>query len=560
VAVWEYFNENDPNAPAGPFYAELGRYLEQVDPYRHPRTTSAWGPAPRDWAQPELDLAQLHWYLRPTLGDLSKDEVSAVVDRSALLLKTATNKPAFLAEFGLADDKWGLSPDMRRDRQGVHFHNALWASSFSGLAGSAMFWWWEVLDQLELYRHYRPLSRFLAGVPFTSGGLRPLSLETERGSRLLAWQGRGGVYGWVCDRKAAWWDQVMEQRPPPRVTGDVISLTSLQPGSYRLRWWDTAKGEVTTEQTLTATGESIQVKCPDYTGDLAFDLVPAGAASLRFKLAEGGGFQFDTGVLGGSLRPKGRGIGLSGVVHVGTGLALDQGDQGYGLFSHYRVFTQGQRYGAGAWDWPGFAELQGDGSVLVTWRPATNRPFEMQAVYRWSAPDTLDLRTTVKANQPLRGFESFLASYFAPRFINCLVLAPASTDAPEPFNWVPAEAAHGSWQMFPRDNLARALIQDGRWKLPPHPVDWVLRESLGRPTAIRRDPVSGLCVALMSRSSDCFAVATPHEQEPHYSVYLSLFGKDLKAGETATAHTRLLVLPSFSSAQILNSQKTITEN
>jgi len=37
----------------------------------------------------------------------------------------------------------------------------------------------------------------------------------------------------------------------------------------------------------------------------------------------------------------------------------------------------------------------------------------------------------------------------------------------------------------------------------------------------------------------CFAVASPHELEGHYSTYFSLFGRDLRAGESATATVRM---------------------
>jgi hypothetical protein len=45
----------------------------------------------------------------------------------------------------------------------------------------------------------------------------------------------------------------------------------------------------------------------------------------------------------------------------------------------------------------------------------------------------------------------------------------------------------------------------------------------------------------MSPPQDCFAVLTPFETELHRSMYLSLFGKDLKAGETARARARLVI-------------------
>jgi hypothetical protein len=45
----------------------------------------------------------------------------------------------------------------------------------------------------------------------------------------------------------------------------------------------------------------------------------------------------------------------------------------------------------------------------------------------------------------------------------------------------------------------------------------------------------------MSAPQDCFAVLTPFETESHRSMYLSLFGKDLQAGESARARTRLII-------------------
>jgi hypothetical protein len=46
---------------------------------------------------------------------------------------------------------------------------------------------------------------------------------------------------------------------------------------------------------------------------------------------------------------------------------------------------------------------------------------------------------------------------------------------------------------------------------------------------------------LIAQTNDCFAVSTPHQTEGHFSTYLSLFGRDLPAGETAFARAELWV-------------------
>ena len=263
-------------------------------------------------------------------------------------------------------------------------------------------------------------------------------------------------------------------------------------------------------------------------------MTPPGNRMLAFAASGTNEFAFDTGVLKGKLRAGGKSRGLSSVVHLPTGANLDSS---MGLFGHYRVFSANKRYGTAAWDWPSDARLRPDGSVEVHWPSAEDRPFELRAVYRWAAPDTLDLETSVLAKTNLMKFESFLASYFAEGFTNSCVCVRSNNQQ----RLEAADRINGVWQAFPRDDQAAAIIQDGRWTYPPSPVDWVIRPHLAKPLGIRRSPANDLSAVIMSPPEDCFAVLTPEEANSHRSMYLSLFGKDLKPGETARARTRLVI-------------------
>jgi hypothetical protein len=257
----------------------------------------------------------------------------------------------------------------------------------------------------------------------------------------------------------------------------------------------------------------------------------AGQPDLRFRPGSGGEFVFDTGVLRGALRASGKvSGGLTDVVHVPSGKKISGT---HGLFGHYRVFADGKRFLPDGWAFASEAKLAPDGSVTAHWPAAEGRPFEMWAVYRWAKPDTFDVETSVRAQADLRGFESFLASYFAEPFVSAAAWV-------RPGRFAAAEEAEGPWQMFPRDAGAVRLIGDGRWKHPPNPVEWKIRTALALPLAIRRDVTSGLTAAVMAPEPDCFAVATPHQADSHRSLYLALFGRDLKAGERASARTRLV--------------------
>ena len=260
--------------------------------------------------------------------------------------------------------------------------------------------------------------------------------------------------------------------------------------------------------------------------------------SLAF-VATGKEYHFNTGVLRGTLRAGGVSKGLGSVQHIGTGKTISGA---FGLLSPYRLLTADARFGTAAWDWVSDARLLDSGAVEVRWHADREHPLDMRAEYRLAAADTIDLKLTVQPKQDLHGFELFLASYFQG-FERTLayVRDGASKDSGRKPLMVEATRADGNWQVFPRDDAAKRLYSDGRWKRPPNPVDWVVRQPLAAPLAVRRDAASGLAAVLMAPAGDCFALAMPYGEEGHRSVYLSLFGRDLKAGETAVARARLVV-------------------
>jgi len=246
-------------------------------------------------------------------------------------------------------------------------------------------------------------------------------------------------------------------------------------------------------------------------------------------------FHFDTAMLQGTLREGGLSLGLRPVKDSHSSRLLSSS---MGLFSPYRLLAEGKRFGTAAWDWSSSAKLLPDGAVEVRWQADENHPLEMTAVYRWAAADTLDFQATVTAKDDLRKFELFLASYFQG-FPRAFVFVEASPDAKPGF--VEAIEAAGHWQFFPCRSDAEKICADGRWQIPPSPVSWSLRPRAAAPLALRHDAESGLTALVMAPAEDCFAVSTPYGPEPHRSLYLSLFGKDIPAGETAAAGARLII-------------------
>ena len=262
-----------------------------------------------------------------------------------------------------------------------------------------------------------------------------------------------------------------------------------------------------------------------------------------------GQYSFNTGVVRGKVGGEDKTIGLSSLVYVPSGIRLDGRS---GIFSYYRVFTTNKRYGHAAWDWPSESKLLPDGAVQILWPKGKDRPFEMTAVYRWKDKLTLDVKTIVTPQKDLSKFEVFLASYFHESFPSPYVYVGSSPEDQGKAGFLMAKKSFGMWQMSPRNKDVLQIIRDGRWRKEPSPVDWVIMPYLAAPIAVRRSDVGDLAVILMAPPDDCFAIATPYRGETHYSLYLSLFGRDIKAGETAAARSRLVIAGGVSGQEILD--------
>ena len=270
VGVWEYFNEMNPGLPTDRFYSELGEHLEAIDPYQHLRCTSTWGPSAKDCRHPRLDVAQVHFYVRPSDRRQGTDEVEAVLSRTGFLRQHAPSKPAVLAEFGLATEQWSPSDEMKADAELVHFHNALWASALSGLSGTAMFWWWDQLDRMDAYQQYRPLARFLADVPWTTAGLTDVSATvSDSRVRVIGLEGRDRGYLWLFNSDSAWATKGVQGVRPGDIRDATVELRGLASGTYHIEWWDTQQGTTINESNRSTTSGVLRLAIPAFNRDVA---------------------------------------------------------------------------------------------------------------------------------------------------------------------------------------------------------------------------------------------------------------------------------------------------
>lgn len=191
LMAWELFNEVDwtdnyaeHQADIMDWHATMAAFIKQLDPYQHLRTTSFAHDDndPMVWANPDLDFTQTHYYLNvPNLERILKN--------GNIDYLNSYNKPTLNGEFGI-----GLSNTLATvDPDGIHIHNAIWGSIFSGGMGSAMSWWWDIcIDSLGLYRHYEPLAMMTKRLNFVKEDLRVAEAEVLGASGDLSLNPSGG--------------------------------------------------------------------------------------------------------------------------------------------------------------------------------------------------------------------------------------------------------------------------------------------------------------------------------------------------------------------------------
>ncbi|MFH1024535.1 MAG: DUF5060 domain-containing protein [Planctomycetota bacterium] len=294
--AWELMNEADlaltPEERANPRMARaladwtraMAGWLKSRDPGGHPVTTSLGpGVAGDDiWSLPEMDFVSVHAYLPAPPGKPAsheQDEASFV--EHALGIVGGAGKPRLLAEYGYSGSG-STSLLNAKDPEGIHLHNALWATALSGAAGAAMPWWWDsYIEPNGLDRLLAPLARFLAGEDFARDGLRPVRNDSAERVRVLGLQGaRRGLYG-LFDREAAWHPRIVGGNPPVPVRGLDVEIPGLENGDWMVEWWNPATGEATGRGVAAATKGVLTLAAPEFTGDIAVKVEWRGPGAVR---------------------------------------------------------------------------------------------------------------------------------------------------------------------------------------------------------------------------------------------------------------------------------------
>lgn len=174
IMSWELFNEvewtdnyDQIRSDVALWHAEMAQYIKSIDPYQHLMTTS-FAKSENDplvWGNTDFDFTQTHYYLNsPNIERVLGGGIKSYLDEYG--------KPTMNGEFGI-----GLSSTLPQvDPDGIHIHNGLWGTLFSGAMGTGMTWWWDIyMEVSDLYYHFDGVAKVSAEIPFKDKQLTPAS-------------------------------------------------------------------------------------------------------------------------------------------------------------------------------------------------------------------------------------------------------------------------------------------------------------------------------------------------------------------------------------------------
>jgi hypothetical protein len=276
--AWEWWNEVNwtgiGDETLMPWIAAMTPVLREFDPYNHLRTNShANGTYTQVWTLPEIDFTQQH--------DYSGGNLLRTLDRDrGRIIKIAPDKPILMGELG-------YSAGAQVALDGLHLHIGLWGAPFVGYAGGSMYWWWDsFIDPQDQWAQYGTISRFFAdedlakltpGKGQVNGGAAQ-ALTLQRTDHALLWL-VSDAYS-VPEAQSAYDKAVMAaiknkekltdwQYEPPELSAVTVTLTGLQAGEYRVRWYAPTTGQWLAEERVAVTAEALTLRAPAFATDLA---------------------------------------------------------------------------------------------------------------------------------------------------------------------------------------------------------------------------------------------------------------------------------------------------
>lgn len=260
---------------------QLGVYLKEIDHYGHlisahiSNDYRLWNPVL--CALPEMDFNPLDAYNNAAPD--TPERIIHLVKETAVAGATY-NKPILITEFGGSAMATGLENLM------IEQHAAIWAGACVPLAGIPMFWWWQVIDEHNLYTRYPPIRAFMAGVDprdptgkiieatITAGNQEAAALS--KNFKVVCTATPDAARGYIHPVRFA-----RNGEEPPLGDHLVVNLMDVTPGLYRVEFFETKGGKLVRRFDVRSQARQLLVPIPKFASDCAFKLHLLTAVSVK---------------------------------------------------------------------------------------------------------------------------------------------------------------------------------------------------------------------------------------------------------------------------------------
>jgi len=123
------------------------------------------------------------------------------------------------------------------------------------------------------YWQFRGIARSAAAVPWNRVPFEPAFARISHPD-LRAWELRSSELRlvWIQSLHYTWWNVIHGAKLSP-VENAWLRLEAVQPGRYRLEWWNTETGDVAAAEEQSTTGGTLSINLPPIRTDIALKII-----------------------------------------------------------------------------------------------------------------------------------------------------------------------------------------------------------------------------------------------------------------------------------------------
>jgi hypothetical protein len=246
------------------WHEEMSRAIKSMDIYKHIISTHV----SRDYRKMNKKLATI-----PSLDVCAADGYYDGVDAIALVrlmrgtyaFANEIKKPVLITEFG------GSHMGHKFQHLKSSLHAGLWACAGIPLAGAPLFWWWQLIEETNLYPMYKAFKNFIQDenrVNMSCYSPR-LVIDGQTASNLAVecMKTEENAIGWIYHTRG-----FIDNYPLSHTSTTNLSLilSEMTNGLFSVSFWDTTTGTKVSESNAVSQNGTVKLIVPPFIRDIAF--------------------------------------------------------------------------------------------------------------------------------------------------------------------------------------------------------------------------------------------------------------------------------------------------